>query len=164
MPAKNDKVVIINSRIQSLEKNKIIIKERIKRIKNFTISSPGWGKGKNKPTPIVPEGKVIDEAGPHAIHMNDVENIQLILHDFGLTSMAGAKIDLEGVRDNFHQTFERVWNGDIESDGFNALIPYAGLAPRQVMVLRAMCKFLLQARKNFLGHQWKNFSKSLSET
>ena len=93
--------------------------------------------------------KVIDEAGPHAIHINGAEKIQLILHDFGLTSMAGAKINLEGVRDNFHQTFERVWNGDIESDGFNALIPYAGLAPRQVMVLRAMCKFLLQARTPF---------------
>ena len=39
--------------------------------------------------------KVIDEAGPHAIHMNDVENIQLILHDFGLTSMAGARLILK---------------------------------------------------------------------
>ena len=93
--------------------------------------------------------KVIDEAGPHIVNINDAEKIKLILHDFGLASTAGARVDLEGVRDNFHQTFERVWNGDIESDGFNALIPYAGLAPRQVMVLRAMCKFLLQARTPF---------------
>ena len=93
MPAKNDKVVIINSRIQSLQKNKIIIKERIKRIKNFTISSPGWGKGKNKPTPIVPEGKVIDEAGWKNIISNNLNNpsnetdLKNLLINYGYISM-----------------------------------------------------------------------------
>ena len=93
--------------------------------------------------------KVIDEAGPHKIDINESTQRPLILHDFGLTSIGGTRINLKSVRDNFHETFEGVWNGEIESDGFNALIAYAGLTPREVMVLRAMCKFLLQAQTPF---------------
>ena len=74
MPSKTDNSTIINSKIQSIKKNQIIIKERIKRIKKFTASGVGFGKGKNKPTPIVPEGKIIDETGWTNIISNNLNN------------------------------------------------------------------------------------------
>ena len=74
MPSKTDNSTIISSKIQSIKKNQIIIKERIKRIKNFTASGVGFGKGKNKPTPIVPEGKIIDETGWTNIISNNLNN------------------------------------------------------------------------------------------
>ena len=40
----------------------------------------------------------------------------------------------------------QVWQGTAENDGFNRLVLGARLAPRQVTVLRAACKYLLQAR------------------
>jgi hypothetical protein len=70
MPSKTDNSTIINSKMQSIKKNQIIIKERIKRIKKFTAS----GIGKNKPTPIVPEGKIIDETGWTNIISNNLNN------------------------------------------------------------------------------------------
>ena len=73
MPA-TDNSSIIKSKIQSIKKNQIIIKERIKRIKNFTASSMGVGKGKKKAIPVVPEGKVIDETGWTNIISNNLNN------------------------------------------------------------------------------------------
>ncbi|MDP6927472.1 MAG: NAD-glutamate dehydrogenase, partial [Rhodospirillales bacterium] len=93
--------------------------------------------------------KVIDEAGPHIVNMTAAGHGKLTIHNFGLTSATGASVDLNGIRDNFHDTFERVWVGEVESDGFNALVAYARLASSEVMVLRAICKYLLQARIPF---------------
>ena len=44
----------------------------------------------------------------------------------------------------FEQAFFAVWNGSAESDGFNRLVLAAGLDWRQAMVLRAVCRYLLQ--------------------
>ncbi len=52
--------------------------------------------------------------------------------------------DIEGVGDNFEDAFSRIWRGDAENDGFNRLILAAGLTWRQVSMLRAYAKFLLQ--------------------
>ena len=41
--------------------------------------------------------------------------------------------------------FTRIWTGEVENDGFNKLVPGAGLAWRQVVLLRSYCKFLRQA-------------------
>ncbi len=46
----------------------------------------------------------------------------------------------------FRDTLMQVWQGTAENDGFNRLVLGARLAPRQVTVLRAACKYLLQAR------------------
>ncbi|MEO5335395.1 MAG: NAD-glutamate dehydrogenase [Magnetospirillum sp. WYHS-4] len=70
---------------------------------------------------------------------------QVMIHDFGLESRDGAAIDLGGARDLFQEAFRRVWFGDMESDGFNALVLKAGLAWREVGVLRAYSRFLRQA-------------------
>ena len=88
--------------------------------------------------------KVINEAGPHTVTMPGTCFSKLIIHDFGLQSRSGAAIDLAAIKDNFEDAFARVWHGDAESDGFNTLVVDGGLSWREVVVLRAYCKYLRQ--------------------
>ena len=71
------------------------------------------------------------------------------LHDFGLLTEDGAPVDYTTVRQMFHESFARVWRGDIEDDGFNRLVLRANLDWREVVMLRAYCKYLRQARIPF---------------
>ncbi|ASJ75581.1 NAD-glutamate dehydrogenase [Granulosicoccus antarcticus] len=45
--------------------------------------------------------------------------------------------------------FDHIWRGDVENDGFNRLILDASLEWRQVVILRALCKYLLQINVPF---------------
>ena len=47
------------------------------------------------------------------------------------------------------EAFDHIWRGDVENDGFNRLILDAGLDWRQVVILRALCKYLLQINVPF---------------
>ena len=42
------------------------------------------------------------------------------------------------------EAFAAAWRGDIENDGFNRLLLSAGLTAREIVVLRAYCRYLLQ--------------------
>jgi len=88
--------------------------------------------------------KVINEAGPHSVTLPDAGFSRLVIHDFGLEQRSGAAINVDAIRDNFEDAFARVWHGDSESDGFNALVIGAGLSWRDIVVLRAYCKYLRQ--------------------
>ena len=80
---------------------------------------------------------------PHEIALEDGGH-PVMIHDFELEAR-GQSIDLDDVGDNLMDAFFRVWTGEIESDGFNALVPQSDLTWRQVVVLRAYCKYLRQA-------------------
>ena len=71
------------------------------------------------------------------------------VHDFGLVTGNGAAVDIAKIRDAFQDSFARVWIGETEDDGFNRLVLRAGLDWREVVILRAYCKYLLQARIPF---------------
>ena len=71
------------------------------------------------------------------------------IHDFNMRTRSGAGVDLKSVREKFHKTFARVFDGAVGDDGFNKLVLGAGLEWRDVVILRAYCKFLLQARIPF---------------
>ncbi len=88
--------------------------------------------------------KVIDEGGPHDVRLPDAGFSRLVIHDFGLVQRSGGSIDVDAIRDNFEDAFSRVWHGHAESDGFNALVVGAGLSWRDIVVLRAYCKYLRQ--------------------
>ena len=49
----------------------------------------------------------------------------------------------------FEEAFAAIWSGLAESDGFNALVPRAGLTWREAAVLRAYAKYLRQAGSTF---------------
>ncbi|MGF1628848.1 MAG: NAD-glutamate dehydrogenase [Kiloniellaceae bacterium] len=91
--------------------------------------------------------KVIGEV-PYEIELPDRE-APVWLHDFDMVAEGKAAIDLEAVRDAFHEAFARVWHGRMEDDGFNKLVLHAGLTAREVIMLRVYCKYLRQARIPF---------------
>ena len=90
---------------------------------------------------------VIDE-NPHKIKRGG-EGGRVWIHDFGLISSSGNPINIDAARDQFHETFARVWHEEVENDGFNRLVISAGLQWRDVVVLRAYSKYLRQARIAF---------------
>ena len=71
------------------------------------------------------------------------------IHDFEMHTEDDTAIDLSAVKETFHDAFQRVWQVEMENDGFNKLVVRAGLTSRQVIILRGYCKYLLQARIPF---------------
>ena len=70
---------------------------------------------------------------------------KVMIHDFGLESRDGGTVNLEAINDNLKDAFDRVWHGDTESDGLNALVSGGGLTWREGVILRAYAKYLRQA-------------------
>ncbi|MCP5419696.1 MAG: NAD-glutamate dehydrogenase [Gammaproteobacteria bacterium] len=69
--------------------------------------------------------------------------------DFNMKEDAGIQVDAPQVKDIFQEAFARVWEGAMESDGFNRLILAAQLPWRDVVMLRAYCRYLLQTQITF---------------
>ena len=68
----------------------------------------------------------------------------LTIHDFELKTKAPLVFELPHLRERFERSFEALWRGDAESDGFNNLVLTACADWRQVAVLRGYCKYLQQ--------------------
>jgi glutamate dehydrogenase len=68
------------------------------------------------------------------------------VYDFGLRYGRGLP---DGARELFADTIKAVWDGQTESDGFNALVLAAGLTWRQALVLRAYARHMRQAGTPF---------------
>jgi glutamate dehydrogenase len=106
--------------------------------------------------------EVVDER-PYALTRRDGQ--EQYVYDFGLrvkddtlwSSMSHARL-----RELFEGAVDAVWHGHAESDGFNALVLRAQLTWRQIVVLRAIAKYLRQTRSAFsqtyveaaLLHNW----------
>ncbi|MFZ5791330.1 MAG: NAD-glutamate dehydrogenase [Pseudomonadota bacterium] len=71
------------------------------------------------------------------------------IHDFTMATADGSEVDIGACKENFHEAFGRAWRGEIEDDGFNRLVMLAGLSWREVVVLRAYCKYLRQTQVAF---------------
>ncbi len=56
------------------------------------------------------------------------------------------RLDLEDtlLESNFKEAFAAAWHGELENDGFNRLLLSGGLNAREITVLRAYCRYLLQ--------------------
>jgi glutamate dehydrogenase len=59
------------------------------------------------------------------------------------------EFSLDKIRDKFQETFARIWRGEVENDGFNRLVLRAKLGWREIVILRAYCKYLRQAGWTF---------------
>jgi glutamate dehydrogenase len=66
------------------------------------------------------------------------------IQDFELEHRDGLGIDIARVEANFREAFAAAWSGATENDGFNRLLLGADLNARQIVVLRAFCRYLLQ--------------------
>ncbi len=73
--------------------------------------------------------RVMDEI-PHDVVLGPGpdQGRKVVIHDFGLESGDGSNVNLEAINDNLKDAFGRVWHGETESDGLNALVSGGGLA------------------------------------
>jgi glutamate dehydrogenase len=66
------------------------------------------------------------------------------IQDFELEHRDALRIDIARIESMFKEAFSAVWRAEIENDGFNRLLLATGLAAREIVVLRAYCRYLLQ--------------------
>ncbi|HEY4969906.1 MAG TPA: NAD-glutamate dehydrogenase domain-containing protein, partial [Steroidobacteraceae bacterium] len=66
------------------------------------------------------------------------------IQDFELEHRDGLRIDIARIEAIFKEAFSAAWRGEIENDGFNRLLLATGLTAREIVVLRAYCRYLLQ--------------------
>ncbi len=66
------------------------------------------------------------------------------IQDLELEHREGRAIDIARIEGRFKEALAAGWNGEAESDGFNRLLFAADLSARQILVLRAYCRYLLQ--------------------
>ncbi len=106
---------------------------------------------RDRPAPLSDVLPVLENMGLRVIEeipyrlVPDGNGSRIWLHDFGLHLPGASRVSLEAARDAFEETLLGISAGTIENDGANALVLAAGLTPRRIMVLRAYCRFLLQA-------------------
>jgi glutamate dehydrogenase len=70
------------------------------------------------------------------------------LHNFLMARADSKPADIVRLKPLLEDAFHAVWRGEAESDGFNRLAIAAGLAWRDITILRAVAKFLRQAGIN----------------
>ncbi|HWD23797.1 MAG TPA: NAD-glutamate dehydrogenase [Burkholderiales bacterium] len=90
--------------------------------------------------------RVLDEH-PHKIEPAERDPVWVV--DFGLALPGQADLALESVRGKFHEAFLGMWSGSIEADELNRLVLAAGLEAREIGVLRAYTRYLIQAGATF---------------
>ena len=90
--------------------------------------------------------KVEDE---HPSKIKRAGALRVWLHDFGMLHGEGPEFDPDRVNEAFREAFARLWSGEVENDGFNRLVLRAGLGWREIVILRAYCKYLRQAGVTF---------------
>jgi glutamate dehydrogenase len=66
------------------------------------------------------------------------------IQDFELEARDAKRADIAALEPMFVEAFLAAWRGEIENDGFNRLLLCASLSAREIVVLRAYCRYLLQ--------------------
>ena len=66
------------------------------------------------------------------------------IQDFELEHRDGLAVDIDRIEQRFKEALAMTWTGDTENDGFNRLLLGADLTAREIIVLRAYCRYLLQ--------------------
>ncbi len=87
--------------------------------------------------------------GEQAFEVRTNEQTEYWVHDFRMEDRDGGEIDLAACRARLEETLGRVWAGEVDDDGFNALVLKAGLDSRQTVILRAYFAYLRQIGLTF---------------
>ncbi|MFB9134181.1 NAD-glutamate dehydrogenase [Vibrio olivae] len=64
--------------------------------------------------------------------------------EFSMLHKSDKNVDLREARDRFQQAFAAIWNGELESDGFNRLVLGASLTGREISILRTYARYMRQ--------------------
>ncbi|MFP4643047.1 MAG: NAD-glutamate dehydrogenase [Spirochaetales bacterium] len=109
----------------------------------FKIFRPGMHMAISDILPILENmGLRVIAERPYQVHAADGRLIWI--QDVDMQMAAGLVADIETVGVQFQDLFEAVWDGRSENDHFNRLVLEAGLERREIMLLRAYCRYLLQ--------------------
>ncbi|HEY0440762.1 MAG TPA: NAD-glutamate dehydrogenase domain-containing protein, partial [Xanthobacteraceae bacterium] len=110
-----------------------------------------WSAG--RPIPLSERVPVLENMGFRVVDERTFqiepageEKREIWLHDMLLERDDGATVDLEALAPRLKAAVLAVIGGEAENDGFNALVLAAGLPWREVALLRAIARFLRQAR------------------
>jgi glutamate dehydrogenase len=105
------------------------------------------------PIPLSTRVPILEDMGFRAISETSVEitpaggdDEAVVLHDIRLARADGLATDFESADTRIEAAFMAVWAGHAESDGYAALVLKAGLGWREVALVRAMSRYLRQAR------------------
>ncbi|QFG24044.1 NAD-glutamate dehydrogenase [Actinomadura sp. WMMB 499] len=90
--------------------------------------------------------EVVDER-PYEIGTDDGNRYWI--YDLGLRYAPSPDVPEESVKELFQDAFRALWRGEIENDGFNALVLHVGLTFREAMILRAYALYQRQAGTTF---------------
>jgi len=71
------------------------------------------------------------------------------IYSFGVRAASGRALADRAAQARVAELFLGLWGGDIENDGLNRLVLRAGLSARQIVVVRALVKYLHQAGMRF---------------
>jgi len=89
--------------------------------------------------------KVDYMGGPHEIKFKD-GTAAIYIHEFVGKPALPMLAPFERIRPTFEEALEKVWSGDVENDGFNALTLRISLSWTAIVVLRAFARYLRQLR------------------
>ncbi|WP_067180922.1 NAD-glutamate dehydrogenase [Microtetraspora niveoalba] len=92
--------------------------------------------------------EVVDER-PYEIRRDGDTVKDAWIYDFGLRYTPSGEVDRNDVKRLFHAAFGALWRGEVENDGFNALVLAGGLTWEQAEILRAYAKYLRQTSSTF---------------
>ncbi|HEV8444524.1 MAG TPA: hypothetical protein VGQ27_13645, partial [Steroidobacteraceae bacterium] len=67
-----------------------------------------------------------------------------VIQDFLLEARDLKRADFAALEPLFNEALLATWRGEVENDGFNRLLLCSSLGARQIVVLRAYCRYLLQ--------------------
>ena len=84
----------------------------------------------------------------HPFEILRTDQSRIWIHEFTVEQGAPGE-DGDDAAPRISEAFDHIWAGEAENDGFNRLILAAGLDWRQVVLLRALCKYILQTRVPF---------------
>ncbi len=86
----------------------------------------------------------VDSERPFVVEPRGNGTSKVYVHDFELAAADEQAVDLARVREPLQEAFLKIWSGEVENDSFNRLVLVDGLAWRDVVVLRAYCRYLWQ--------------------
>jgi len=68
----------------------------------------------------------------------------VVIQDFVLEARDLKRADFAALESSFKDAFLAAWRGEVSNDGFNRLLLCASLVAREIVMLRAYCRYLLQ--------------------
>ncbi|HWR96485.1 MAG TPA: NAD-glutamate dehydrogenase [Arenimonas sp.] len=107
----------------------------------FKLFSPGKEIALSDALPMMENlGMKVLTENPYVLNFGDRK---IVIQDFDVEALS-SRMNIEHSKSDFEDAFSAIWHGHCENDGFNKLVTLAELSWRQVSILRAYGKYLLQ--------------------